>query len=129
MSTRIVCSECINKQEEIYRLREEVKTLKTKLRIQERKITEGYFGSSTPSSKKPVKNNSAKNSEEKNRGGAKVGHKGNGRRSVSIERADRVYELKVGCRYLPFSQESLRQRGKGCFWRRAITWRIGGRQI
>jgi hypothetical protein len=55
MSTRIVCCECINKQEEFYWLKEENKHLKDKLRIQERKITESYFGSATPSSKKPVK--------------------------------------------------------------------------
>lgn len=97
MSTRIVCAECIKKQEEIYRLREEVKRLKAQVRRQERKITEGYFGSSTPSSKKPVKNNIVKNGDQKNRGGAKVGHKGNGRRSVSAEQADRVEEVKVEC--------------------------------
>lgn len=95
MSTRIVCSECVKKQEKIYRLREEVKRLKTQVRRQERKITEGYFGSSTPSSKKPVKESSVKNGEKKNRGGAKVGHKGNGRRSISLEQADRVKEVKL----------------------------------
>ena len=97
MSTRIICSECIKKQEDIYRLREEVKRLKAQLRRKERKITEGYFGSSTPSSKRPVKKNSANNSEQKNRGGAKVGHKGSGRCSVSAEQADCVAEVKVEC--------------------------------
>ena len=97
MSTRVVCSECIKKQEEIYRLREEVKQLKANLRIQERKVSEGYFGSSTPSSQKPVKTNSAKNGETKHRGGAKVGHQGNGRRSVSAEQADRVEAVKLEC--------------------------------
>lgn len=97
MSTRIVCTECVKKQEEIYRLRAEVKKLKAKLRIQERKITEGYFGSATPSSKKPVKNNCDHNSENKNRGGAKVGHRGNGRRSMSAVQADRVEEVKLTC--------------------------------
>jgi transposase len=95
MSTRLVCAECINKQEEIYRLREELKKLKTKLRIQERQITEGYFGSSTPSSKQPVKNNRVANGAPKNRGGAKVGHHGNGRRSESAAEADRVVEVTV----------------------------------
>jgi transposase len=98
MSTRIVCSECITKQQEIYRLRAELKQLKAKLRIQERKITEGYFGSATPSSQKPVKSNSDNNSEKKNRGGAKVGHPGNGRRAMSAAQADRVEEVKLDCR-------------------------------
>jgi len=97
MSTRIVCSECINKQEEIYRLRAELKQLKAKLRIQERKITEGYFGSATPSSKQPVKNNGDNNRNPKNRGGAKVGHPGKGRRAMSAEQADRVEEVKLPC--------------------------------
>jgi transposase len=95
MSVRIECAECITKQEEIYRLREEVQRLKAQLHRQERKSTEGYFGSSTPSSKKPVKKNSAKNGDEKNQGGGKPGHKGNGRHSVSAEQADRVEDVNV----------------------------------
>jgi transposase len=98
MSARIVCGECIKKQEEIYRLKEANKRLKAKLRIQERKITEGYFGSATPSSKKPVKQNSINNGVPKNRGGAKLGHNGNGRRAVSAEQADRVELVMVACR-------------------------------
>ena len=97
MSTRIVCSECIKKQEEIYRLRDEVQRLKAQIHRQERKITEGYFGSSTPSSKRPVKKNSPK--EAKKRGGAKVGHQGNGRRRASTAQADRVEEVKVASCY------------------------------
>jgi transposase len=100
MSTRIVCPECINKQEEIYRLREELKQLKAKLRIQQRQISEGYFGSSTPSSKKPLKKSSVKNGDPKNRGGAKLGHQGNGRRCCSAEQADRVEQVKLAC-YCP----------------------------
>lgn len=95
MSTRNICSECITKQEEIYRLREELRRVKAQLRRQERKTTEGYFGSSTPSSKKPVKKNSVNSNDEKNRGGGKPGHKGNGRYSLSAEQADRVEEVKV----------------------------------
>src|SRR3990172_729810 len=95
MSVRNICSVCIKKQEEIYRLRKEIKCLKAQIRYQDRQITEGYFGSSTPSSKKPVKKNSEKESAEKNRGGAQIGHKGNGRRSVSAEKADRVQEVNV----------------------------------
>ena len=97
MSIRIDCRECLLKQEEIFRLKEENKRLKDKLRIQERKISEGFFGSSTPSSKKPVKSNTIKNGEQKNRGGAKVGHKGNGRGCVSAEKADRVEKVKLNC--------------------------------
>ena len=95
MSTRIVCEECRKKQEEIYRLREKVQRLKAQIRRQDRKITEGYFGSSTPSAKRPVKKNSP--NEVRKRGGAKPGHPGNGRRSVSAAQADRVEEVKAAC--------------------------------
>jgi len=98
MSTRVICSECLKKQEEIFRLKEQVKRLQAQLRRQERKITEGYFGSSTPSSKQPVKHNSDNTSDNKNRGGAKVGHQGTGRRSMSAVQADRVEEVKLDCR-------------------------------
>jgi transposase len=96
MSAKIDCAECIIKQEEIYRLREENQRLKAELRRQQRKMSEGYFGSSTPSSKKPVKSNSVKNGDEKKRGGGKPGHPGNGRQSFSAEQADRVEEVNVG---------------------------------
>jgi transposase len=95
MSSRVVCSECIIKQEEIYKLRQEVKRLKNQLGYQERKAKEGYFGSSTPSSKIPVKKNSDKNSKEKKRGGAKSGHAGNGRQCVSEEQADRIENVNI----------------------------------
>ena len=95
MKTRLICSECVKKQDEIYRLREQIKGLQAKLRYQERKISEGYFGSSTPSSKKPVKKNRAQSSPQKNRGGAQLGHKGNGRRRLSAEQADRVQPVKA----------------------------------
>jgi len=97
MSIKLDCRECLSKQEEIYRLKEENKHLKVKLRIQQRKVTEGFFGSSTPSSKKPVKNNSAKTAEEKNKGGAKIGHKGNGRASLPKDKADRVERVTASC--------------------------------
>ncbi|MDW7680699.1 MAG: hypothetical protein SCK70_09055, partial [bacterium] len=65
---------------------------------------------STPSSKKPVKNNTLKSGEQKNRGGAKVGHKGNGRRSVSAGKADRVENVKLNCNCNSDNLEQLDQR-------------------
>jgi len=97
MSIKLDCRECLSKQEEIYRLKEEIKRLKDKVRYQNRQITEGFFGSSTPSSKKPLKNNSAKAAEEKNKGGTKIGHKGNGRTSLSKDKADRVEKVNASC--------------------------------
>ena len=90
MSTRVCCSECIKKQEEIYRLREKVNSLQAQLRRQERTSKEGYFGSSTPSSIKPFK----ANSNERKNGGAKKGHKGNGRSSITQRGADSVLDIE-----------------------------------
>jgi len=94
MSTRIICPECIKKQEEIYRLREEVQNLKAHLRYQARSIKEGYFGSSTPSSKKPFKLG-AKEENIQKRGGAKKGHYGFGRKKTTYEEADQVITLEA----------------------------------
>jgi hypothetical protein len=55
------CTECLNKQQQINELEDEVVSLKAKLRYQERTAKEGFFGSSTPSSKIPIKPNSQKN--------------------------------------------------------------------
>lgn len=49
------CRECFKKQRKIDELEGEVARLKDKLRYQERTAKEGFFGSSTPSSKVPVK--------------------------------------------------------------------------
>ena len=83
------CKECLSKQQRINDLEEEITSLKTKLRYQERTAKEGFFGSSTPSSRVPVKANSSKE-QQRNRGGAKVGHQGHGRASIQQEDADKV---------------------------------------
>jgi hypothetical protein len=51
------CAECPKKQRKIDRLTEELQRLKQKLRYQERQATKGFFGSATPSAKRPVKTN------------------------------------------------------------------------
>lgn len=79
----------MKKQQEIDRLREENNRLKGRLHYQERTAKEGFFGSSTPSSKIPVKPNTS--GEQAPRfGGAKPGHVGHGRGTVRPEQADRV---------------------------------------
>jgi cell shape-determining protein MreC len=55
-----LCSECLRKQQKIDALLEENQRLKQKLKYQERKEKEGFFGSSTSSAKLPVKAHSAK---------------------------------------------------------------------
>jgi len=69
--TRPHCSQCVKLQEEIKRLREKIHGLESQLRYQQRQITEGYFGSSTPSSQKPFKANTK---AERHNGGGRHGH-------------------------------------------------------
>lgn len=83
------CKACLEKLREIDRLKEEITSLRAKLRYEERKGTEGYFGAATPSSKKPVKSNS-REEKQKKLGGARPGHKGNGRSAVEPAVADLV---------------------------------------
>ena len=89
------CKECLGKQRKINELEEEISQLKTKLRYQERTAKEGFFGSSTPSSKIPVKPNSC-TEHQHNQGGGKTGHKGHGRASICQKDADEAEEIRVG---------------------------------
>jgi transposase len=89
------CKECLSKQQKINELEEEISQLKTKLHYQERTAKEGFFGSSTPSSKIPIKPNSQKEHQH-NQGGGKKGHKGHGRASICQEDADKVEEIRIG---------------------------------
>jgi transposase len=88
------CEECFNKQRKIDELKDEVVRLKAKLKHQQRTAKEGPFGSSTPSSKVPVKANTA-DQLKRRRGGGKPGHKGHGRSSISEDQADRVERVEV----------------------------------
>jgi len=72
------CPECLKKQQRISELEEEVVQLKARLRYQERIAAEGPFGSSTPSSKVPIKP-SALPERQARRGGGRPGHAGHGR--------------------------------------------------
>lgn len=87
------CEECFKKQCAIDKLKEENAALKTRLRHQERKAKEGFFGASTPSSKIPVKGHSLEKNQKK-RGGAKPGHEGHGRKSITPDQADKVYTVE-----------------------------------
>jgi len=84
------CPGCFEKQIKIDQLLEENQQLKQKLRYQERKAQEGFFGASTPSSKIPVKANQT--GEGKPRG-AKPGHRGTGRKRFAQSQADQVIHV------------------------------------
>jgi transposase len=86
------CQPCFEKQRTIDNLQEENRRLKGQIRYLKAKATEGFFGSSTPSSKKPVK---ADTDDERRRrkGGARPGHAGHGRTSCSPDQADGVVDI------------------------------------
>ena len=87
------CPLCLEKQREIDRLKEEVVLLKQRLCYRERKEKEGFFGSSTPSSQLPLKADTQKARKPR---GAKVGHRGFGRKAFEALEADRVERLEAG---------------------------------
>lgn len=90
---RTYCEDCFEKQRKIDALTEENKQLKAKLKYLERKEQEGYFGSSTPSSKIPFKANTPPENQHK-QGGAKRGHRGHGRRGFDESQADHLVALE-----------------------------------
>jgi transposase len=90
----IYCPQCLEKQHRINELEEEIASLKTKLRYQERTAKEGFFGSSTPSAKLPIKPNSSAE-QQHNQGGGKAGHKGHGRSSICEREADIVETVAI----------------------------------
>jgi transposase len=89
------CKKCFLKQRKIDELEEKVARLKARLHYQERTAREGFFGSSTPSSKVPIKPNTLEERQQRSGGGRK-GHKGHGRSSISEEEADRVEHAGIG---------------------------------
>jgi hypothetical protein len=88
-----LCSQCLKKQQKIDALLEENQRLKWKLKYQERKEREGFFGSSTSSAKLPVKANSAQSGAGK-RKGVQRGHKGTGRKAFSSGEAEQVVTVE-----------------------------------
>jgi len=103
------CPECLTKQREIDRLTEEVQRLRQKLRYRERREKEGFFGSSTPSSKVPVKADTP--AREKKKPGAREGHEGHGRAAFSEADADRVIEVAPPAR-CPSCGSGLAEKGR-----------------
>ena len=86
------CPDCFRKQQEINRLKDRIAHLEGQLKRRQRQTREGPFGSSTPSSKVPLKP-SALPERQARKGGGKVGHVGHGRRRVEAATADRVVEV------------------------------------
>lgn len=94
ISNHRCCAGCLEKQIKIDRLEAQVQQLKAKLRYQDRTAKEGPFGSSTPSSKIPIKPSSLEERQAR-RGGGKVGHPGHGRRILTVIDADCVERIEA----------------------------------
>jgi len=103
------CQACLDKQRRIDDLEEEVRLLKARLRYQERTVAEGPFGSSTPSSKVPIKPSSLPERQARV-GGGRIGHHGHGRLSVAEAKADRVVDVP-GPEYCPHCGNVLEGKG------------------
>jgi transposase len=87
---RRYCEACFEKQLKIEALTDEITRLKAKLKYLERKEQEGYFGSSTPSSKVPLKANAPAENQRKQ----KKGHPGHGRQGFDESEADHIVQLE-----------------------------------
>jgi transposase len=103
------CSLCLDKQQRIDELKDEIDRLKRALGRQQKKEKEGFFGSSTPSSKLPVKTN-VREKERKPRGG-KPGHNGSGRKGHEGAEADRVVEVEAESELCPECGNRLEKKG------------------
>ena len=89
-----VCKACMEKQQKIDRLEEELKRVKDRLRYQQRTAKEGPFGSSTPSSKVPLKANSLEENQSR-KGGARCGHPGHGRQALLPQQSERTIPVHL----------------------------------
>jgi transposase len=104
------CSSCLEKQRKIDELTEEVTRLRQALGRQQRRAKEGFFGSSSPSSKLPVKANAA-GKEIKGRRGARPGHKGAGRKRGETDGVASVIEIPPESEACPVCGGALRDKG------------------
>ena len=105
-----VCKACVQKQQKIDQLEEELRRVKDKLRYQQRTAKEGPFGSSTPSSKLPVKPNSLEENQAR-KGGATPGHPGHGRKPLLPAQAERTIPVHLPAR-CPDCGTPLENRGR-----------------
>ena len=91
------CPLCLDKQRRIDELEDEVKSLRAVLGREQRKMEDGFFGSSTPSSKKPFKKTTDKKEEKPK--GARPGHKGHGRNGHGDgeDRTEDIFPVSETC--------------------------------
>jgi transposase len=108
MAGRRFCPGCFEKQSKIDKLLEENERLRQKLRYEEHKAKEGFFGSSTPSSKIPFKGNQTGEHKPK---GAKPGHRGVGRKRFAKTEADQIVPVAPDDTFCPNCGGPLENKG------------------
>lgn len=96
----VECKGCFEKKLEIDRLRAEVARLKMKVADDAKSLGQLPIGAHTPPSKIDLKKNAPEDLRQK-KGGAKRGHKGHGRKSVSEEAADEILETSPASHHCP----------------------------
>jgi transposase len=101
-----LCEACLQKQLIIDRQNQEILALKQKLKLNERRLQQGFFGSSTPSSQLPIKENSLAQNQAK-RGGAQPAPQANKRQAFPPQPADEVRLAPVEAQSCPFCQGQL----------------------
>ena len=94
------CESCFEKQQKIDRLEDRVRSLEAQLKYRTKRQLEGFFGSSTPSAKLPVKPNVAEKKVAKPKG-ARAGHAGHGRQAFDESTADAVVDVRVESCHCP----------------------------
>ena len=103
------CSFCLEKQRRIDDLEDEVKRLRAAFGREQRRAQDGLFGSSTPSSKKPVKGNVEK--KEGKPKGARPGHKGHGRKGHEEGAPDQSIDVRPDSEFCPQCGNPLEKKG------------------
>jgi hypothetical protein len=104
------CDGCLEKQLQIDHLNQRILNLEQRLAYAKKRDKQGFFGSSTPSSKVPIKENTKIENPEKN-GGAKTGHKGYGRAKAEESGADKVEYLFNENEICPDCASALEKKG------------------
>ena len=104
------CRDCFEKDIQIYDLTQKIERLQKIIQSLKIKQKSGAFGSSTPSSKIPIKENT-KNSKSNKNGGGEKGHKGHGRKKISEETADIVEYLHYDEDLCPICNSELEKKG------------------
>ena len=103
------CALCLEKQRRIDELEDEVKRLRAELRREQRRAQDGLFGSSTPSSKQPVKKNIEK--REGKPKGARPGHEGHGGKGHEEGMSDRMVDVVPDSELCPQCGNTLLKKG------------------